>query len=55
MSRTFGVTVKPVFVSFTKFTSDTYATDENTDVRQIKGFTLDTDADENPTAFDSLF
>jgi predicted small lipoprotein YifL len=55
VSRTFGVTVKPVFVSFTKFTSDTYATDENADVRPLKGFTLDTDADENPGAFDSLF
>jgi hypothetical protein len=55
ISRTFGVTVKPVYVSFTNFTSDTYATDENSEVRQLKGFTLDTDADENPTAFDTLF
>jgi predicted small lipoprotein YifL len=55
VSRTFGVTVKPVFVSFTQFTSDTYATDENSEVRELRGFTLDTDADENPDAFDMLF
>jgi|SRR5262245_9012434 len=55
VTRTFGVTVKPVFRSFTKWTSDTYATDENSEVRQLKGFTLDTDADDNPAAFDTLF
>ena len=55
VSRTFGVTVRPVFVSFTKFASDTYATDETSGVRVLKGFTLDSDADENAAAFDTLF
>ena len=32
-----------------------YAAEENSDVRQLKGFTLDGDADENPGAFDTLF
>jgi hypothetical protein len=55
VTRTFAVTVRPVFVSFTKFTTETYAAEENSDVRQLKGFTLDGDADENPGAFDTLF
>jgi hypothetical protein len=55
VTRTFAVTVRPVYVSFTKFASETYATEETSDVRQLKGFTLDGDADENPGAFDTLF
>ena len=55
VTRTFGVTVRPVYMSFTKFTSDTYVAGENSDVRQLKGFTLDGDADDNPTAFETLF
>lgn len=55
VTRTFAVSVKPVFVSFTKFASDTFATEEGSDVRQLRGFTLDGDADDNSAAFDNLF
>lgn len=55
VTRTFGVTVRPVYMSFTKFTSDTYVAGEDSDVRQLKGFTLDGDADDNPAAFETLF
>ncbi|HKE45273.1 MAG TPA: hypothetical protein VKB41_12135 [Steroidobacteraceae bacterium] len=55
VTRSFLVSVKPVFRSFTQFTNDTYAAAEDSDVRTLKGFTLDGDANDNPTAFDSLF
>ena len=54
-TRSFLVTVKPVYVSFTQFANDTYTAPENSTVRALKGFTLDHDADENPAAFEGLF
>lgn len=54
-TRSFLVTVKPVYVSFTQFTHDTFTAAEDSSVRALKGFTLDSDADEIPTAFDGLF
>ncbi|HZF25253.1 MAG TPA: hypothetical protein VEZ88_03250 [Steroidobacteraceae bacterium] len=55
VARSFVVTVKPVYVSFTQFTTDTFGATEDSQVRTLQGFTLDSDADENPAAFDGVF
>ena len=54
-TRSFLMTVKPVYVSFTQFTHDTFAAAEDSSVLTFKGFTPDGDADDNPAAFDGLF
>jgi hypothetical protein len=49
-----GVMVNGVFVSFTNTLIDLFGDAENGEPRSPRGFTLDDDADDNPTAFDSL-
>ena len=49
-----GVTVNGVFVSFTNTLIDIFGDAANGEPRSLRGFTLDDDADDNPTAFDSL-
>ena len=49
-----GVMVNGVFVSFTNTLIDLFRDAENGEPRSLRGFTLDDDADDDPTAFDSL-
>ncbi len=49
-----GVTVNGVFVSFTNTLIDIFGDAANGEPRSLRGFTLDDDADDKPTAFDSL-
>ena len=49
-----GVMVNGVFVSFTNTLIDLFGDAENGEPRSLRGFMLDDDADDNPTAFDSL-
>lgn len=53
-SRTFRVTVNPVFVSFTGWTTQTYAVVEDEAAIPLLGFTLDGDADEVDEPFAAL-
>lgn len=53
-TRTFRLTVNTVLVSFTGWTTDTFAVVENEASRTMLGFTLNDDADDNDTAFDAL-
>lgn len=53
-SRSFRVTVNPVFVSFTGFTTDTFAVGEHQAAIVLLGFTLNGDADDVDTPFDAL-
>jgi hypothetical protein len=49
-----GVMVNGVFVSFTNTLIDLFGDAANGEPRSLRGFTLDNDADDKPTAFDSL-
>jgi hypothetical protein len=53
-SRTFRVTVNPVFVSFTGWTTETFAVSEDETAIALLGFTLDRDADDLDAPFDAL-
>ena len=53
-TRRFLVTVNPVFVSFTGWTSDTFAVSEDEAAIALLGFTLNSDADEVDAPFDAL-
>jgi hypothetical protein len=53
-TRSFLLTVNPVFVSYTGFVTDTFGVAGDESSRSLKGITLDSDADENDTAFDAL-
>jgi hypothetical protein len=53
-TRRFLVTVNPVFVSFTGWTSDTFAVSEDEAPIALLGFTLNSDADEVDAPFDAL-
>lgn len=49
-----GVAVNGVFVSFRNTLIDIFGDAANGEPRSLRGFTLDDDADDDPTAFDSL-
>jgi hypothetical protein len=49
-----GVTVNGVFVSFTTTVIDTFGDAANAEPRSLRGFTFTQDADDDPTAFDTL-
>jgi hypothetical protein len=49
-----GVTVNGVFVSFTSTVIDIFGAAENSEPRSLRGSTLTQDADDDPTAFDTL-
>jgi Bacterial Ig domain len=53
-TRNFRLTVNAVLVSFTGWTTDTFAVAENEASRAMLGFTLNNDADDNEAAFSAL-
>jgi len=53
-SRSFRVTVSPVFVSFTGWTTDTFDVGEDEAAIALLGFTLNGDADDVDAPFDAL-
>jgi hypothetical protein len=53
-SRSFRVTVNPVFVSFTGWTTDTFTLSEDEVSIALLGFTLNSDADDVDAPFDAL-
>jgi hypothetical protein len=54
VTRSLQLTVNAVLVSFTNWTLDTYAVQENEASRSMLGFTLNSDADDNDAAFSAL-
>jgi hypothetical protein len=53
-TRNFRLTVNAVLVSFTGWTTDTFAVAEDEASRAMLGFTLNSDADDNESAFSAL-
>ncbi|NJO12864.1 MAG: hypothetical protein HC872_04690 [Gammaproteobacteria bacterium] len=53
-TRTFGVTINPVLVSFTAFTNDAFGLSENDAPLPLFGVTLDGDADQLDAPFANL-